>query len=81
MNPEILNSLTALGADTNAVPISADSRQSQNSSQRTVAAVEEDRLDWDAHIPVAPNRRSGSVRVKLEYGGRGRPTPAEDPWA
>jgi hypothetical protein len=81
MNPGVLNNLTPLGADTNSVPIGADSRQSQNSSQGTAATAEEDRLDWDAHIAIAPNRRSGSIRVKLEYGGRGKPTPAEDPWA
>ena len=81
MRPEVLGSLTALGADANSVPIGTDSRQSQNCSQDTAAAVEEDRLDWDAHIPLAPKRRSGSIRVTLEYGGRGKPTPADDPWA
>ncbi len=80
MNPEVLSGLTALGADANSVPIGADSRQSQNSSQDTAATVEEDRLDWDVHIPIAPKRRSGSIRVTLEYGGRGKPMPAEDPW-
>ena len=81
MNPEMLNALTALGVDTASVPIGAGSSQSQNFSQDTAAAVEGDRLDWDVHIPVAPKRPSGSIHVKLEYGGRGKPTPAEDPWA
>ncbi len=39
------------------------------------------RKHWDAHIPVAPKRRSGSIQVTLEFGGRGKPTPADDPWA
>ena len=80
MNPEVLNTLTSLGVDANSVPI-ADPCQSQNSSQDTAASIEEDRLDWDAHIPIASKRRSGSIRVKLDYGGRGKPTPADNPWA
>ena len=81
MNPEALNSLSALGSDADSVPISPDSRQSQNCSQGTEVTAGEDRLDWDAHIAIAPKRPSGSIRVKLEYGGRGKPSPAEDPWA
>ncbi len=80
MNSEVLNGLAALGADTGCLPIGADSRQSQDSSQGKEATIEEDRLDWDAHIPIAPKRRSGSIRVDLEYGGRGKPTPVDDPW-
>jgi hypothetical protein len=81
MNREALNSPTALGTDADSVPIRANSRQSQSCSQGAEITVGEDRLDWDAHIAIAPKCPSGSIRVKLEYGGRGKPTPAEDPWA
>jgi hypothetical protein len=38
-------------------------------------------LDWDAAIEVAPTRPSGTLTVTLQYAGRGKPTPIEDPWA
>lgn len=37
-------------------------------------------LDWDAFIKVAPARPSGTLLVRLEYGGRGTPTPLRDLW-
>jgi hypothetical protein len=37
-------------------------------------------LDWDASIEKAPTRPSGTLIVTLEYAGRGKPTPVEDPW-
>ena len=32
-------------------------------------------------IEAPPNRRSGTIRVKLHFAGRSTPIPAEDPWA
>ena len=81
MNFNVLNSLTVLGPDANSVPICTDVRQSLNLPQSAEAVVEENLLDWDAHIPFAPKRLSGSIQAKFEYGGRGKPTPIEDPWA
>ncbi len=40
----------------------------------------EELLDWDASIEVAPKRPSGTLKVTLQYAGRGTPTPVEDPW-
>ncbi len=42
---------------------------------------EEDVLDWDNLIPVAPVRPSGRIKVRLKNLGRDRPQPAEGPWA
>lgn len=42
---------------------------------------DEDILDWDAYIEAPPPRRSGTIKVKLIYIGRGKPIPVEDPWA
>jgi hypothetical protein len=81
MNPEITTSPTVVDSDMQCVPLAAESSQPHNSSQGETPALAGDRLDWDAHIPIAPKRRSGSIRVELEYGGRGKPTPVEDPWA
>lgn len=41
---------------------------------------EDDVLDWDNLIPVAPVRPSGRIKVRLKNLGRDRPQPAEDPW-
>jgi len=38
-------------------------------------------LDWEARIDESPLRPRGTIRVKLEYAGRSKPIPAEDPWA
>lgn len=40
----------------------------------------EDILDWEYFIATPPPRASGTIAVKLEYMGRGKPLPAEDPW-
>ena len=42
---------------------------------------EDDVLNWDNLIPVAPVRPSGRVEVRLKNLGRDRPQPAEEPWA
>ena len=42
---------------------------------------EENHLDWDVCIAKTPARLSGKIRVRLEYKGRSKPTPFEDPWA
>jgi len=42
---------------------------------------EEDVLNWDNLIPVAPATPSGRIRVRLKKASRDVPLPAEDPWA
>ena len=81
MNPEIISSPTVVELDVQCVPVAAESHQPHDSSQGENPALAGDRLDWDAHIPIAPKRRSGSIKVELEFGGRGKPMPVEDPWA
>ena len=44
------------------------------------AYSEEDILNWDVAIQVPPPRPSGTIRVKLKYKGRSKPTPIENPW-
>ena len=41
---------------------------------------EEDILYWDVSIVTPPPRPSGTIRVKLEYKGRNKPIPVENPW-
>jgi hypothetical protein len=41
---------------------------------------EDELLDWDAAIEVAPARPSGTLTVTLEYAGRATPSPTRDPW-
>ena len=41
---------------------------------------EEEVLDWDVTIETTPSRPSGTMQVKLEYRGRSKPIPAENPW-
>ena len=40
-----------------------------------------DMLDWEAHLETAPTRPRGQIEVTLEYRGRGKPSPAVEPWA
>ena len=40
---------------------------------------ESDVLNDDVMIELAPERPSGTIRVKLVYEGRSTPLPAEDP--
>ncbi|MBK8183314.1 MAG: hypothetical protein IPK63_10660 [Candidatus Competibacteraceae bacterium] len=40
----------------------------------------EEVLDWDYSMSAPPPRASGTIPVKLEYMGRGKPLPADDPW-
>jgi hypothetical protein len=42
---------------------------------------EDDVLNWDAAIELAPSRPGGTLTVTLHYAGRGKPRPVEDPWA
>jgi hypothetical protein len=44
-------------------------------------ADQQDVLDWDDLIPIAPARPNGRIQVRLKKTGRDRPFPAEDPWA
>jgi hypothetical protein len=39
----------------------------------------EDLLDWDAWIEAPPARPEGTLKVRLVYEGRDKPTPVEDP--
>lgn len=39
---------------------------------------EEDILDWDVAIVSPPPRPSGTIRVKLKYGGRSKPLPIDN---
>ena len=41
----------------------------------------DDTLDWDVWIEAPPPRPTGTILVKLEFAGRGKPAPVEDPWA
>jgi hypothetical protein len=45
------------------------------------AAEEMAILNDDVMIDIAPDRPCGKIRVKLVYGGRSTPIPADDPWA
>lgn len=38
-------------------------------------------LDWDAWLEEPPARATGAVQVKLNYRGRSKPLPVDDPWA
>ena len=45
-------------------------------------AVEESAVaDDEMIIQIAPNRRGGTINVRLAYVGRSMPLPADDPWA
>jgi hypothetical protein len=38
-----------------------------------------DILDWDVTIETPPPHRTGTIKVTLEYAGRGRPRAITDP--
>ena len=38
-----------------------------------------DTLDWDGSIEIPPPHRIGTIRVTLEYAGRGQPMAVPDP--
>ena len=38
-------------------------------------------LDWDFAIEAEPKRPKGKIRVTLQFSGRDKPFPEEDPWA
>lgn len=40
---------------------------------------EEDVEKDDVIIPTPPPRRSGTIKVRLKYGGRSKPIPVDDP--
>ena len=44
-------------------------------------AGSEERLDWDVALVTPPARPHGTIRVTLEYKGRSKPIPTDDPWA
>ncbi len=39
-----------------------------------------DLIDWDFYQPAPPPKRSGTIKVKLQYRGHSRPIPEQDPW-
>jgi hypothetical protein len=60
----------------------SDLPQEDSGAKPADSAVEdEDVLNWDNLIPVAPPRPSRRIRVRLKKAQRGKPAPAEDPWA
>jgi hypothetical protein len=50
-------------------------------AEATLAGEEMGILNDDVMIDVAPDRPSGTIRVKLVYAGRSLPIPAEEPRA
>lgn len=38
-------------------------------------------LNWDFAIEAEPKRRTGTIQVTLEFAGRDKPLPEENPWA
>lgn len=42
-------------------------------------ADDQDILNWDTWIKTSPKRPSGTIRVKLKYTGRSKPTPIDNP--
>ena len=38
-------------------------------------------LDWDFAIEAEPKRPKGTIEVTLQFAGRDKPLPEEDPWA
>jgi hypothetical protein len=58
-------------------PCSSDVRPVESTSP----AEDEDALNDDLVIEVAPNCTGGTIRVKLTFDGRSTPIPADDPWA
>ena len=38
-------------------------------------------LDWDFAIEAEPKRPKGTITVTLQFAGRDKPLPEEDPWA
>jgi hypothetical protein len=52
--------------------------QSGSSDERTATVDSPDRLDWDACLDTPPPRRSGTIKVRLNFLGRGKPLPLAD---
>ena len=38
-------------------------------------------LDWEFAIEAEPKRPKGTIHVTLQFAGRDKPLPEEDPWA
>ncbi len=55
------------------------SRQSDEHLETGNTPVLPDVLDWDACLEIPPPRRSGSIKVRLNFLGRGKPVPLVDP--
>lgn len=56
----------------------------QTESDKGVTAIDSDvpeLLDWDFCIETLPKRPSGVVEADVEFVGRGRPIPLDDPHA
>lgn len=58
-------------------PLHTEGKKGSNTQE--IVAGNEDTLDWEACLPVAPQRRAGMVQVKLQYKGRAKPAPVADP--
>jgi hypothetical protein len=81
MGPETIIGAVPANSDMLCPIVPAQANALQGPLQRESAVSADDRLDWDAHIPTAPRRRSGLIEVQLDYRGRGRPAPIDNPWA
>lgn len=59
----------------------ADTLAASDTSEENLALLPEDPevLDWDAGIETPPPRPMGTVLVKLEFQGRDKPVPVENP--
>lgn len=60
----------------------SDSLPSDTARDRDdTACQDQDVLNWDNLIPVAPDRPSGRIQVRLKKARKDKPAPADDPWA
>ena len=56
------------------------SKEKQKQHFTFLSYNEDDLLNWDVAITSPPPRRSGTIRVRLVYKGRGKPFPVENFW-
>jgi hypothetical protein len=57
----------------------ASAEQRERLAELPSPETAEDLLDWDAWIEAPPARPEGTLKVRLVYEGRDKPTPVEDP--
>ncbi len=81
MNPDLFTNSVPIGPEIEDVPFLSQPSEAENRGKREAEVATDDRLDWDASIPVAPKRPAGWIDVTLEFGGCGKPSPIDEPWA